>query len=182
MTLLNDLGALRTNTVGRPIIFVVHSLGGIVIQDALLVCNNPNDQAQSDILLSTRGIAFLGTPHAGADLERFATAVARIVSTVKKPNKKLLQVLNRNSEVLANITGGFHTMVLRRLRDSQSGVKPIELHAFIEEKPVKILEVVSRTKITIGEMELTPGSVLWSPNRPKFQATTSTRFLQIIWE
>lgn len=30
-TLINDLSALRTDTVGRPIIFVVHSLGGLVI-------------------------------------------------------------------------------------------------------------------------------------------------------
>ncbi|KAK4063787.1 hypothetical protein Trihar35433_8495 [Trichoderma harzianum] len=134
-TLINDLSALRTDTVGRPIIFVVHSLGGLVIQDALLICNNPNDDGQSDILSSTRGVAFLGTPHAGADLERFATAVANVVSLVKKPNKRLLGVLRRNSETLANIKDGFHTMVIRR----QSSPKPIELHAFIEEQPVDFL-------------------------------------------
>ncbi|PNP57410.1 hypothetical protein THARTR1_02407 [Trichoderma harzianum] len=135
-TLINDLSALRTDTVGRPIIFVVHSLGGLVIQDALLICNNPNDEGQSDILSSTRGIAFLGTPHAGADLERFATAVANVVSLVKKPNKRLLGVLRRNSETLANIKDGFHTMVVRR----QSSPEPIELHAFIEELPVDFLK------------------------------------------
>lgn len=138
-TLVNDLSALRTDTAGRPIIFVVHSLGGLVIQDALLICNNPNDEGQSDILSSTRGIAFLGTPHAGADVERFATAVANVVSLVKKPNKKLLGVLRRNSETLANIKDGFHTMVVRR----QSSPEPIELHAFIEELPVDFLKRVS---------------------------------------
>lgn len=45
-------------------IFVVHSLGGLVIQDALFACLNANDDAQSDILASTCGVAFLGTPHA----------------------------------------------------------------------------------------------------------------------
>ncbi|KAI0420903.1 Alpha/Beta hydrolase protein [Xylaria grammica] len=135
-SLINDLTSLRADANGRPIIFVVHSLGGLVCQDALLVCNNPNENIQRDILLSTRGIAFLGTPHAGADLERFATAVANIVSLVKKPNRRLLQVLNRNSETLANIKNGFLTMVNRRLED---GLKPIKLHAFIEEQPVDFL-------------------------------------------
>lgn len=138
--LINDLSALRTDTVGRPIVFVVHSLGGLVIQNALLICNNPNDEGQGDILSSTRGIAFLGTPHAGADLERFATAVENVVSLVKKPNKRLLGVVRQNSETLANIKEEFHTMVVRR----QSSPEPIELHAFIEELPVDFLKRVSR--------------------------------------
>lgn len=128
--------------VGRPIIFVVHSLGGLVVQDALLISNNPNDNAQRDILVSTRGVAFLGTPHAGADLEKFASAVANVVSIVKRPNKRLLKVLNKNSETLANIKDGFHTMVMGRLK-AQSGLAPIELHAFIEEQPLALLERVS---------------------------------------
>lgn len=110
-------------------------------QDALVICNNPNEESQSDILSSTCGIAFLGTPHAGSDLEKFATAVANIVrlSLLKKPNKKLLQVLGRNSEILANIKNDFLTMVHRRLADRQGSLKPIALHAFIEELPVDFL-------------------------------------------
>lgn len=142
--LINDLTALRRNAIGRPLIFVAHSLGGLVCQDALVVCNNPAEEAQRDILSSTCGIAFLGTPHAGSDLEKFGTAVANIVRlSLKKPNKNLLSVLNRNSEVLANITNGFFTMVARRLRDRQGCIKPIELHAFIEEQPVDFLGRVS---------------------------------------
>ncbi|KFY33768.1 hypothetical protein V494_07314 [Pseudogymnoascus sp. VKM F-4513 (FW-928)] len=138
--LINELAANRMNAVGRPIIFVVHSLGGIVCQDALLVCNNPHEDAQTDILSSTCGVAFLGTPHAGSGMKSFATALANIVSLVKKPNKKLLEVLGKNSEVLANIENGFLTMVQRRLVDRQSGLKPIALHAFIEELPVDFLK------------------------------------------
>ncbi|KAM0458661.1 hypothetical protein ACHAPV_006053 [Trichoderma viride] len=144
-TLINDLSALRTDAVGRPIIFVVHSLGGLVIQEALQICTNPNDEGQGDLLSSTRGVAFFGTPHAGADLEKFATAVMNIVSIAKRPNKKLLGVLRRNSEILANIKDGFLTMIVRRLQDRKSSLRPIELHAFIEEQPVDFLKRVRRS-------------------------------------
>ena len=75
-------------------------------------------------------------------MERFATAVANIVSFVKKPNKRLLRVLNKNSKTLVNIKDGFHIMVLRRLKDTQSNLKPIKLYVFIEEQPVDFLKCV----------------------------------------
>ncbi|KFZ01516.1 hypothetical protein V500_00731 [Pseudogymnoascus sp. VKM F-4518 (FW-2643)] len=151
--LINDLTALRKDDIGRPIIFVAHSLGGLVCQDALLVSSNPNEEQQRDIVSSTCGIAFFGTPHAGSDLERFATAVLNIVSIVKTPNRKLLGVLRVNSEILANIKNDFLTMVQRRLADRQSSLKPIALHAFIEELDVDYL----RRRVVEPESAIIPG-------------------------
>ncbi|OBT95600.1 hypothetical protein VE01_05937 [Pseudogymnoascus verrucosus] len=137
VNLMNDLAGHRRWAPGRPIIFVAHSLGGLVCQKALILCTNPTEDAQKDILSSTRGIAFLGTPHAGSDLARFATAVANFVrfSLGKKSNTKLLEVLTKNSEVLADISNGFFTMVRRR----ESTQMPIALHAFVEELDVDFL-------------------------------------------
>ncbi|OBT47076.1 hypothetical protein VE00_03064 [Pseudogymnoascus sp. WSF 3629] len=127
------------DAVRRPIIFVTHSLRGLVCQDALLVSSNPHEEEQRDIVSSTYSIAFFGTPHAGSDLERFATVVANIVSLVKKPNKKLLQVLRSNSEILANIKDDFLALVYRHLKNRPGSLKPIRLHAFLEELPVDLL-------------------------------------------
>lgn len=141
VNLINDLAGHRRWAPGRPIIFVAHSLGGLVCQKALILCTNPTENAQKDILSSTRGIAFLGTPHAGSDLARFATAVANFVrfSLRKKSNTKLLEVLTKNSEVLADISNGFFTMVRRR----EGTQMPIALHAFVEELDVDFLGRVS---------------------------------------
>jgi protein SERAC1 len=133
--LVNDLAVIRQKipkSVGRPIIFVAHSLGGLVCEDAIFTCNNPTS---SDILDSVRGLIFLGTPHAGSDFTIFATAVADIIrlSLVKTPNKSILQVLKRNSEVLANIENDFLTIVRAR---AESGRGHIKLHSFVEELPV----------------------------------------------
>ena len=133
--LVNDLAGIRQKppkSVGRPIIFVAHSLGGLVCEDAIFTCNNPSSSAQRDILDSVRGLIFLGTPHAGSDFTVFATAVADIIrpSLVKTPNKSILK---RKSEVLANIENDFLTLVRAR---AEGGRGHIKLHSFVEELPV----------------------------------------------
>ncbi|CZR60294.1 uncharacterized protein PAC_10190 [Phialocephala subalpina] len=135
--LVNDMCGLRarTKTTKQPILFVVHSLGGLVCQDALLLCVNPNEEAQAKLLDAVRGVAFMGTPNAGSDYQKFASAVANIISLtiVKLPTTQLLEVLNARSQVLANIKNGFLTMVRGRL---QRGYPEIKIHAFVEELPV----------------------------------------------
>ncbi|KAE8156908.1 hypothetical protein BDV40DRAFT_293146 [Aspergillus tamarii] len=83
-----------------------------------------------NILRSTRGIIFLGTPHHGASLAKWADFVCRSISLVKQTNSEIVNVLKRDSEVLARIQDGFHTMV------RSVGPPPIEVTCFYEEVPV----------------------------------------------
>ncbi len=67
------LGALtrrreRTNSENREIIFVMHSLGGLVVQNALALSRSSPEAHLQKIEANTVGLAFLGTPHFGADL------------------------------------------------------------------------------------------------------------------
>src|SRR6186713_2281792 len=65
--LLSDLTDLRENseTTNLPIIFVAHSLGGLVCENALIISNNAEKHLRR-LLECTRAIAFLGTPHCGS--------------------------------------------------------------------------------------------------------------------
>ncbi|KAL8768746.1 MAG: hypothetical protein Q9194_005629 [Teloschistes cf. exilis] len=152
--LVNDLCTyrLRTKSPKRPILFIAHSLGGLIVQDALLLCINPSEEFQTSILESTRGVCFLGTPNAGSDFTKFATAVANIISlsVVKKPNTQVLEVLKARSQVLAHIKNGFHTLVRRRVNE---GSHPIRLHAFIEELPVAL----TGHRVVTAESAIIPG-------------------------
>lgn len=150
--LILDLSNLRGGphpATGRPIIFVVHSLGGLVCQDAIFNCNNATEKSHQDILSSVLGVVFFGTPHAGSDFAAIANAAASLVSLagVKKPNSSVLHVLDRNSAMLANIENDFSKLVLRRLTEAQ---EPIKLFVFVEELPVKGLGRVSSVKIYPG--------------------------------
>ncbi|KAH8896980.1 hypothetical protein GQ53DRAFT_803693 [Thozetella sp. PMI_491] len=51
----------------RPIVFVVYSLGGIVVKNALIsAAKNFGDEAIREVCQSTVGVVFLATPHAGS--------------------------------------------------------------------------------------------------------------------
>ncbi|KAF2452985.1 hypothetical protein BDY21DRAFT_417479 [Lineolata rhizophorae] len=134
--LVDDLASLRTpDAVGRPIFFVAHSLGGIVCQDAILTCENRADSARPDILDSLRGVIFLGTPHVGPDLTKFAAAVVATVrlTAAERPNPRLLEALLKESPAFANIESNFLMLVRTRV---ENGGLPIKLHCFVEEFPV----------------------------------------------
>ncbi|KNG89609.1 sesB-related regulatory protein [Aspergillus nomiae NRRL 13137] len=130
--LLASLSTYRDNdaTNERPIIFVCHSLGGLVCEDALFTSKQRPEPHLHGIIQSTRGIIFLGTPHHGAGLARWAEIVSRSIGLVKQTNPDIVNVLKRDSEVLARIQEGFHTMV-RSVEPP-----PIKVTCFYEELPV----------------------------------------------
>ena len=93
------------------------------------------------ILRSTRGIIFLGTPHHGSGLARWADLVSRHLGVVKQTNSKIVEVLRRDSEVLARIQESFHALVKAREAEGQPTV---EISCFYEELPLRGVGVVSK--------------------------------------
>ncbi|KAI6777606.1 Ankyrin-1, partial [Emericellopsis cladophorae] len=61
-------------TASRPIVFVGHSLGGNVIQHALLYANS--DDALRHVATSTAGVIFLGSPLRGSHFQTLAEIAA----------------------------------------------------------------------------------------------------------
>ncbi|KAI0506797.1 hypothetical protein F5B22DRAFT_622694 [Xylaria bambusicola] len=61
----------------RPIIFVAHSLSGLVCQDALNASSMSNSGHRRRIIECTRGIAFMGTPLTGSGFAEAAERLAR---------------------------------------------------------------------------------------------------------
>lgn len=76
VNLLNRLVNKRANTEERPIIFVAHSLGGIVVKRALVEATL--DDSYKRICDATFGIAFFSTPHHGSNLGNLGDIAASI--------------------------------------------------------------------------------------------------------
>ncbi|KAK0613645.1 hypothetical protein B0T14DRAFT_283067 [Immersiella caudata] len=51
---------------GRPLIFVAHSLGGIVVKEMLAQASSSGEPQLASILEATVAVVFLGTPHRGS--------------------------------------------------------------------------------------------------------------------
>ncbi|KAL2144726.1 hypothetical protein VTI28DRAFT_8664 [Corynascus sepedonium] len=116
-TLVTTLTHYRKSegTERNPIIWVAHSLGGIVTKRALLYSNDVRDPNQEDlrsIYVSTFGIIFLGTPHNGSDAAAWGGVIQRMADAVvpKKifeSESVLLKSLRKDNETLQEISNHF---------------------------------------------------------------------------
>lgn len=122
----------------------------------------------------------MGTPHAGSSLKKFATALSTIINLgPKKPNQKILDVLDRHSEVLSLIQADFQAMMKTRERNNE---REIKLLCCIEELPVTGLGRVSNPlPNTAGHTHIVENRESLRPNLRKYPfGTTSLRYTRII--
>lgn len=76
--LLDQLRFRRREHPDRPMVFVCHSLGGLVCKQALVEAHNANEM-YGPILKYTRGIAFFGTPHSGGHGARLGDSIVHVL-------------------------------------------------------------------------------------------------------
>jgi hypothetical protein len=112
--LLSDLANMRRGVTDRPIIFVAHSLGGLVVKDALSQSHSEGIQETvrrprlAAIKPATIGVIFAGTPHRGADKARWASVATHLSKFVlRDPNEAIIQALKRGSETLERLQSDF---------------------------------------------------------------------------
>ncbi|KAI1345679.1 hypothetical protein F5Y01DRAFT_47282 [Xylaria sp. FL0043] len=150
--LLHDLTTSRVscNAFSRPLIFVAHSLGGLVCKEALLRSRNAPEPHLCGIFDYTVGIAFMGTPHRGSWMADWARIPASALGCIKSTNKSLLDVLHTNDQLLESIQIRFWEMV-RELREGvRAEPRRFEVSCFFEELPLPVVgSVVSKTSATL---------------------------------
>ncbi|KAK8102106.1 hypothetical protein PG984_015252 [Apiospora sp. TS-2023a] len=111
--LLTDLASLRVG-VSRHIVFVAHSLGGLVVKEALIAADNYRSHGrfpdQAEIYSSTKGVIFFGTPHRGSDKAALGEMLASIAKiSLRQPNTQLLDALRQDSHILEKQRDEFTT-------------------------------------------------------------------------
>ncbi|KAJ1338605.1 nephrocystin-3 [Microdochium nivale] len=114
-SLVSDLCSERqlSNCTERPIIFIAHSLGGIVLKSALIHSDAARAGAlveHRSIKLSTCGIFFMGTPHQGGNGVQLGRVLANVASLVVPADDRLLKHLERDSEWLQQQLGQYGTI------------------------------------------------------------------------
>lgn len=106
----NVLDLLDSYEIGdRPIIFITHSLGGLLVKQMLR--NGKDFGKWSAIANKTKGIVFLSTPHSGSDMASWIKYVGGILRTTVSveeleahhPNLRNLNLFYRNDEQFSQI-------------------------------------------------------------------------------
>ena len=107
--LLSDIEIIIKDS--RPIIFVCHSLGGIVAKQAMIMAHRNNEQKA--IWSATKGIIFMGTPHDGshyADYGKVLADVANVASRITLTHR---------------FTGGVRTSLIESLKSQSMELRAI---------------------------------------------------------
>ena len=110
--LLSELQDIRADKArSRPIFFIAHSLGGIVVKKVLIISKNRFEKYGS-IFESTRHLVFFGTPHQGTSstagtLRRLAAAFSSEASVIRELELWSPQVLETNNAFLTEIAPRF---------------------------------------------------------------------------
>lgn len=108
-TLLDRLVGFRRNTQTqqRPLCFVCHSLGGVVLKEALVISSNAKDPEhieRHEVMLGTIGLVLIGVPNSGLRHDQLRTVVNG------RPNENFV------TDLLARADGE-PSQYLRRLTD-----------------------------------------------------------------
>jgi len=91
-----------------PIIFVVHSMGGLVVKKAYLL--GQNDEEYQDVVRSISAIIFLATPHRGTNL---AEHLNRILAVSFQSSKNFIGDLNKSSPALEELNEQFRHIAMK---------------------------------------------------------------------
>ena len=129
----------------RPIVFVCHSLGGLLVKSLLRQAKEATDAGYNQVAQATRIVVFIATPHTGASL-------ASIGQTV------MPHLVSSHVKLLANDTGTLTELnqAYRNFCDSCPHVRTVVYYE--TQKTLKVL-IVDRSSSDPGVSKTTPIAV-----------------------
>ncbi|KAM4062561.1 tetratricopeptide repeat domain-containing protein [Hirsutella rhossiliensis] len=99
----NSLLPLASSAQRKPIIFIAHSLGGLILKQMLITLAKSEQEDDKKLLEAVYGIVFFGVPHDGMDISFLIPMVG------DGPNRFLVESISRiNSQILSIQQRDFH--------------------------------------------------------------------------
>ncbi|KAF6528366.1 hypothetical protein HZS61_008668 [Fusarium oxysporum f. sp. conglutinans] len=99
-TLLVSLRNKRDKATGRPLIFIGHSFGGNLIEQAIISASRQSGYLE--IAESTVGVVFLGTPHRGSAAASWGVLITSLAPPQFTAEKRILKDLEEQSSSLTD--------------------------------------------------------------------------------
>jgi hypothetical protein len=132
--LLEQITNARAACRGRPITFVVHSLGGVLVKDMIIESGKYKHQPNlQDVSKSCFAIFFFGTPHLGATSAQYGEMIGNVVGSVPggfSIYKEILRGLKPDGEKLTAVNADFNDI----LNDTIPVQDKLRIYSFQEGK------------------------------------------------
>ncbi len=122
--LLNGLrnSPCLANQKTTPIVFVAHSMGGLVVKQAYVIAHR--DLSLADLAKRVEAMVFLATPHRGSNLAKVLNNILR--ASVVLTGRSYISNLDSQNEILSQLNDAFRHYVA-----------DVELYSFSESRPTK---------------------------------------------
>ncbi|KAL7917378.1 hypothetical protein ACQKWADRAFT_324692 [Trichoderma austrokoningii] len=97
------LPLVRSDTL-RPIIFIGHSLGGLIVKQALTILSKSQRDADIKLIQAVYGIVFFGVPNHGMDITSLVLMAGDgpnrfLIESINFHNSQILDILHRDFQV-----------------------------------------------------------------------------------
>lgn len=138
----------------KPIVFLAHSLGGVIFKQAVVaIANSP---AASTMLRLLKGAVFFGVPNFGMDQAHLETAVCG------QPSERLVKYLRSGNETLLRMDEAFANLAASRSMEFLWGYETLE-------SPIALVRqtVVNRRFCADGRLQTASGK--FDPDGPRKQ-------------
>jgi hypothetical protein len=96
----------------RPLIFVGHSFGGLVIEQAVVKANSAGS-AYEYLINLIGGVLLLGTPHQGSKTQKWGAILARLASLVECGETVLVDEVDEKSMKIFDLVFEFMQIMIR---------------------------------------------------------------------
>lgn len=158
----------------RPLIFIAHSLGGIIVKKAMIIAHE-RSSIYGTVLNSVRALVLFGVPHRGSDLAYWSTFAARLLNTVQlglRTNTSFVEALARNSQTFTDISQSF----IER-------AAPLKIRTFYETEKLYGNLIVDKDSARLGLPNEVSGGVTAADHRTicKFNDKDSQRY-RPVWK
>ena len=134
---------------GRPLFFIAHSLGGLLLAHSLQR-QDGGDERSKEIVQNTRGIVFLGTPFGGSRMAGWADIANNFMTKVCEINETSIKNLKKHSEMLAVIAREFPKLLVDRLKSKDK--HDIDIICFFEQYSLKKNTIIPGVKVSGGRV------------------------------
>jgi predicted alpha/beta hydrolase family esterase len=142
----NFLDDLENFNIGdRPIIFVTHSMGGLLVKKMLSTAENfLRDKRKKAVIESSKGIVFLSTPHLGSDVAQWVKSLTGFLTTVN------VEELKTHASQLRELDEWYRQHV------DEFG---IETRVYYETRPTSGILIVNASSANPGIKDVKPTAV-----------------------